>query len=76
VEVLLGGVRIGLHGEVSRLPVGRADLAVLVDELEGLNQADDLVDVAADGKIVDGDLAEDAYKKEITAYSVIIYSCK
>ncbi|KUI58888.1 hypothetical protein VP1G_11002 [Cytospora mali] len=33
---------------------------MLVGELEGLDQAEGLVDVAADGEVVDGDLAEDS----------------
>ena len=40
--------RIGLHRVGAGLPVGRADLAVLLDELEGLDHAQGLVDVAAD----------------------------
>ena len=59
MEVLLGGVRVGLHGEVSGLPVGRAHLTVLVDKLEGLNQADDFVDIAADGKVIDSAVTND-----------------
>lgn len=57
-EVGLGLSRISLHGKVSRLPVGRADLAVNLDELEGLDQANDLIDVTADRKIIAGDLTE------------------
>ena len=52
----LGGVSV--HGLGSGLPVGRADLAVLLDELEGLDKPDDFVYVAADGKVVHGDLAK------------------
>jgi len=33
-------------------------LAVLLDELEGLDEAQDLVHVAAHGQVVDGDLAQ------------------
>jgi len=58
VEILLGFNRISVHGEVTRLPVGRADLTVHVDELEGFHQADDLIDVAANRKIVHSDLAK------------------
>ena len=49
-----GSVR--LHGLLARLPSGRADLSVLVGELEGLHEPERLVDVASDRKIVDGDL--------------------
>ena len=55
--VALGG---SLDGLVSGVPVGGADLAVLVGELEGVDQAEGLVDAAADGEVVDGDLADDA----------------
>jgi hypothetical protein len=60
LEVLgrLDGVSV--HGLGAGPPAGRAHLAVLVGELEGLDQAEDLVRVAADGEVVDGDLAEDA----------------
>lgn len=65
VGVSLGGkllVALGgrLDGLVSGIPVGGADLAVLVGELEGIDQAEGLVDAAADGEVVDGDLADDA----------------
>lgn len=65
VGVSLGGellVALGgrLDGLVSGVPVGGADLAVLVGELEGIDQAEGLVDAAADGEVVDGDLADDA----------------
>ena len=52
-------MRIGLHRKTSRLPIGRAHLAVLVDKLEGLNQADDFVDIAADGKVIDSAVTND-----------------
>lgn len=59
-EVLQASLGVGLHGVAARLPAGGADLAVLVGELEGLDEAQGLVDVAADGQVVDGDLAEHA----------------
>lgn len=54
----VGLVALGrrLDGFVAGVPVGRADLAVLVGELEGVEQAERLVDAAADWQIVDGDL--------------------
>lgn len=52
-----GSVR--LHGLLAGLPSGRADLSVLVRELEGLDQPQRLVDVATDGEVVDGDLKLD-----------------
>ena len=51
---------VGFHGLLTRLPADGAHLAVLVRVLEGLHQAEGLVHVAADGKVVDGHLANDA----------------
>jgi hypothetical protein len=58
-KVLEAALGVGLHGLSALLPASRAHLAVLVGELEGLDETESLLDVAADGKIVDGDLAED-----------------
>ena len=57
VEVFLGQHRVGAHGDVARLPVGGAHLAVLLHELERLDQSDDLINIAAHGKIVDSYLS-------------------
>jgi len=61
-EVLLGLFHIGLDGGRVRLgvPVGRAHLSVLLDELEGLDEAQDLVDGSPNGQVIDGVLAQDA----------------
>lgn len=59
-EVLQASLGVSLHGVAARLPAGGANLAVLVGELERLDQAQGLVDVAADGQVVDGDLAQGA----------------
>lgn len=59
-EVLQASLGVSLHGVAARLPAGGADLAVLVGELERLDQTEGLVDVAADGQVVDGDLAQGA----------------
>jgi hypothetical protein len=58
-KVLEAALGVGLHGLSALLPASRAHLAVLVGELEGLDKTDGLLDVTADGKVVDGDLAED-----------------
>ena len=55
----LVAVVVGHHGGLAGLPAGGAHLTVLVRVLEGLHHAENLVDVAADGQIVDGVLAED-----------------
>lgn len=59
-EVLQATLGVSLHGLATRLPAGGANLAVLVGELEGLDQTQGLVDVAAHGQVVDGDLAQGA----------------
>lgn len=57
-EVLEAALGVSLHALGALHPASRADLAVLVGELEGLNETDGLLDVAADGQVVDSDLAE------------------
>lgn len=59
-EVLQAALGVSLHGLATGLPASGADLAVLVGELEGLDQTQGLVDVSAHGQVVDGDLAQDA----------------
>ena len=49
----------GHHGLLPWLPVGRADLTVLVCEPEGLQKPDGLINRSADGKVVDSDLPQD-----------------
>ena len=48
------------HGGRTRLPAGGADLTVLISVLEGLDHADDLINVSADGQVVDAVLAKGA----------------
>lgn len=54
LEVVFAASWVGDHGLSIALgvPVGGADLAVLVGVLEGLNQAQGLVDGATDGQVV------------------------
>jgi len=59
-QVLADSILVGLHGLLARTPAGGADFAVFVGELEGLDQSQGLVDISADGEIVDGHLAEGA----------------
>ena len=56
-EVLEGALRVRLHRRAALGPVRGAHLAVLVDELERLHEAQRLVDGAAHGEVVHGDLA-------------------
>jgi len=58
LKVTLGALGVRLHGGRAWLPSGRAHLAVLVGELEGLHQAQCLIHVTAYGQIVDGNLTE------------------
>ena len=57
-EVFLGEHGVGAHGDVPGLPVGRAHLSMLFHELEGFDQANDFVHVAAHRKIIDGYLPD------------------
>jgi len=57
-EVFLTSGGVGLHGRLAGLPAGWADLAVLVGELEGLDETQRFVDVASHRKVVDCDLTQ------------------
>ena len=59
-EILHAALGVGLHGRSARRPVRRADLAVLIRELERLHVAQRLVHRATHGQVVHGDLAENA----------------
>lgn len=48
---------VGNHSFLTGLPAGGADFAVLVRELEGLHEAESLLDVAADGQVTDRNVA-------------------
>lgn len=61
LEIFFGSGWLSLHGLLSRLPVSRAHLAVLIGELERLHKSERLVDTAANWQIVDGDLTQDAF---------------
>jgi hypothetical protein len=41
---------------IARVPIGRADLAILVCELERIDQAERLVYTSTNGKVIDGNL--------------------
>jgi hypothetical protein len=55
-QILLVACGCGLDRLVARVPVGGAHLAVLVCELESVDQTQGLVYAAADGEVVDSDL--------------------
>jgi hypothetical protein len=44
------------------MPIGRAHLAVLVGELEGLDETDSLIDRTTNREVIDRDLTEDALR--------------
>ncbi len=58
LEVLQLLVDVRDDGVSARGPVGRADLTVLVVELEGLDETQNFLDVTANGGLVHGDLTE------------------
>ena len=51
-EVFLGLLDIRLDGLGTSLPVGRANLTVLISELESFNETKDFIDRSTDGKII------------------------
>lgn len=57
LKVFLGLLDIGLDGSATLLPASRANFTVFVSELESFDQTQDLIDAAANGEIVDGDLS-------------------
>jgi len=57
-EVVLRAFRVRLHGSLARLPASGADLAVLVGELESLQQPQRLVHASPHREIVDRDLPQ------------------
>lgn len=56
-EVFQGLLGVRLNGGTALLPVGRANFTVDISELEGFNETKDFINVAADRKVVDSDLA-------------------
>lgn len=58
-EVFLGLLHIGLDSLVSLFPSSRADLTMLISELESLDQAKSFINRSADRQVVDGDLSND-----------------
>lgn len=58
LKVALAALGICFHGSFARPPPSWAYFAVLVGELEGLHEAESLVNIAADGQVIDGDLTE------------------
>lgn len=57
-EVFLGLLDIRLDGLGTSLPVGRANLTMLISELESLNKTKDFIDRSSNWEIVDCDLTD------------------
>ena len=53
-------LRGGLHGRLAFLPLGGADVAMLLEELQRVHHADHLVDVAPQRQVIDHLMANDA----------------
>jgi len=58
LEVLLRLLGVSDHSGGTRSPVAGDDVAGLFVVLEGLEEAEGLIDVAANGEVVDGDLTD------------------
>lgn len=58
-EVVLGLNGVSVHGAVSGLPVGGANLTVLISKLEGLEEAKGLINGATNGGLVENHVAND-----------------
>ena len=61
LEIFAAALRVGLDRAAALLPVGRADLAVLFEELQGVDHAQGFVDAAAERQVVDHLMADDAF---------------
>lgn len=59
VVLELLGFQVRSHSAISGLPGGWANLAVLLVELEGLNQSKVLLNISTNSQIVDADVLED-----------------
>ena len=57
--VLVVSGDVSLQGLLSWLPLGWADLTVLIDVLEGLNESENLLNVSSDWKVVVGSVSQD-----------------
>jgi hypothetical protein len=62
IEVGLVALGCGLDSVLTWVPVGRADLAVFIGKLEGVDKTKGLVYAAADGQVIDSNL----YKTQVS----------
>ena len=61
---------VGDHSSLARGPLSGANLTVLISELEGLDESEGLLDVSANGEIVDGELSESSLLVDDVSSSV------
>ena len=58
--ILIVSSNFSLKGLLSWLPLGWANLSVLISKLEGLDQSEDLLYVSSDWKIIVGGVSKDS----------------
>lgn len=75
-KVLKGLLWVSLQSLGPGLPIGRTYLAMLVGELDGLQDTQGLINTAPDRKIIDGGVANDTLginnEKSTEGYRVIV----
>ena len=55
----LGALVVSVHALLAGGPLGWADLAILLNMLEALHESQDLIDVTADGQVIELHVSED-----------------
>ena len=61
LPVVLGflGIVAGLHGLLTFIPLGRADLTEFISMLECLQQSEDFINISTNRGVIDGDMSQD-----------------
>ena len=76
-EVFGNSLMIWFHGFLSWPPIGRTNLTMFVGELEGLDQPQSFIDVAAYGKVIYCNLTENTFpvndKKASEGHTVLLF---
>ena len=57
LEIILGTLRVGLHGGFAWLPVGGANFAMLFYKLQGIKNTNGFINATAQRQIVDQKMA-------------------
>jgi hypothetical protein len=60
-QVLGNAVSRGLHSLLAFAPIGRADLAMFLGELQGVDQPQGLVNASAQGKVIHQGMTYNAF---------------